>query len=167
MPLNKSDPRERPGEGPSERVNERVDELMAELRASGLKVTEQRVLVLGELAGDLTHPTAHELFARIKRRHPGISFATVYNTLNALERARRIAALDVGGPKRFDPNIGRHDHAICDRCGAVRDVEATSAAMPERVLDGFAVERVERVYRGLCAQCRTSSEVTDRRNDHG
>jgi Fur family peroxide stress response transcriptional regulator len=157
MPLNKSE------------TFERTEDLIGELRASGLKVTEQRVLVLGELAGDCTHPTAQELFERIKDRHPGISFATVYNTLNALERARRIAALDVGGPRRFDPNRARHDHAICDRCGSVRDVDPVDASLPDPMLDGFAVERIERVYRGLCSECGTSSEAsnTDRRNEDG
>jgi Fur family peroxide stress response transcriptional regulator len=157
MPLNKSE------------TLERTEALIAELRASGLKVTDQRLLVLGELAGDSTHPTAHELFARVRERHPGISFATVYNTLNALERARRIAALDVGGPRRFDPNRARHDHAICDRCGAVRDVDPIGGSLPDGVLEGFAVERVERVYRGLCAGCRSSSEPsnTKRRNEDG
>ena len=126
------------------------------LRTAGLKLTPQRLAVLECLLGDETHPTAQELHARLQRRHPTMSVATVYNTLSALDAIGYCRRIELGGSSRFDPNVELHDHALCEGCGAMRDV-APSAAQPQperlRALPGFHVSRVERIYRGLCAKC--------------
>ena len=90
-----------------------------------------------------------------------MSFATVYNTLDALAAAGLSGMLRLGGnAARFDPNTEAHHHAVCDACGAVRDVAASSLAPTDatvkklrRAAPGFSVRAVERVYRGLCAAC--------------
>ncbi|MFT3769553.1 MAG: transcriptional repressor [Minicystis sp.] len=108
----------RPTPGP-----QRIDEMLASLRAAGLKLTPQRLAIVRELAADETHPTAQELFERLRVAQPTMSFATVYNTLDALANAGLCAALSLApGPARFDPNMRPHHHAVCDRCGLVRDV---------------------------------------------
>ena len=63
-------------------------------------------------------------------------------------------------PPANDPNVEAHHHAVCDRCGAVRDIPAetlapTSATVRklQKAAAGFSVRAVERVYRGLCAKC--------------
>src|SRR5271167_1644113 len=100
-----------------------VDEMLASLRASGLKMTPQRLAIVHELAADPTHPTAQELFDRLRPSLPTMSFATVYNTLDALASAGLCASLSLSpGAARFDPNMAAHHHAVCDRCGLVRDV---------------------------------------------
>jgi Fur family peroxide stress response transcriptional regulator len=143
--------------------------MLAHVRASGLKLTPQRMAIVRELAFDPTHPTAQELFERLRRTLPTMSFATVYNTLDTLASAGLCAALSLSpGPARFDANMEPHHHAVCDRCGLVRDVPsgpggeqtlaataAISAAAP-----GFSLRSVERIYRGVCEACsRAASEV--------
>src|SRR5215471_14936160 len=131
------------------------------LRAAGLKLTPQRLAIVRELAADPTHPTAQELFDRLRPALPTMSFATVYNTLDALASAGLCEALSLApGASRFDPNMDAHHHAVCDACGLVRDVPlgALQASGPpsQVVLDaapGFQVRAVERIYRGLCAAC--------------
>jgi Fur family peroxide stress response transcriptional regulator len=139
----------------SPRSAERVDEMLASLRASGLKLTPQRLAIVRELADDPTHPTAQELFERLRPAMPTMSFATVYNTLDALASAGLCVALSLApGASRFDPNMRPHHHAVCDRCGLVRDV-AVGAEGDDAVpaTPGFEVRSVERIYRGLCAAC--------------
>jgi Fe2+ or Zn2+ uptake regulation protein len=92
-----------------------------------------------------------------------MSFATVYNTLDALSRAGLSGALRPGGSgaaTRFDPNTRPHHHAVCDACDAVVDVPVGStAAAPVDVSavaarsHGFRVRTVETIYRGTCAAC--------------
>jgi Fe2+ or Zn2+ uptake regulation protein len=128
------------------------------LRNAGLRLTPQRLAIVQCLIGDETHPTAQELFERLRSRFPTISVATVYNTLSALNAIGHCRELDMGGPSRFDPNVEPHDHAVCERCNAIRDVARTESAPPEPSeascdLPGFRVSHVERVYRGLCAHC--------------
>lgn len=137
----------------------RVDEMLASLRASGLKLTPQRLAIVRELAADETHPTAQELFERLRPAMPTMSFATVYNTLDALAAAGLCAALSLApGPARFDPNMRAHHHAVCDRCGLVRDVPCDGKGDPcpdgaLAVAPGFEIRAVERIYRGLCSAC--------------
>lgn len=140
-------------------------DMLERIRAAGLKLTSQRLAIVRELAADPTHPTAQELFDRLRVSQPGMSFATVYNTLDALAAAGLCAALSLSpGASRFDPNMHAHHHAVCDACGLVRDVPLTpkeasggastasvSAAVP--LAPGFEVRSVERIYRGLCAPC--------------
>src|SRR5262245_34769114 len=139
----------------------RIALMHARLRASGLKLTPQRMAIVRELCADPTHPTAQELYERLRPALPTMSFATVYNTLDALASAGLCAALSLApGPARFDPNMEAHHHAVCDRCGLVRDVPAE---LPPRAVGppagaiasapGFRVRSVERIYRGLCAAC--------------
>jgi Fur family peroxide stress response transcriptional regulator len=131
--------------------------MIAGVRARGLKVTPQRLAIVRELAADPTHPTAQELFERLRPELPTMSFATVYNTLDALASAGLCAALSLApGAARFDPNMGEHHHAVCDRCGLVRDVDAGDAPTRAPAAPGpagFEVRVVERIYRGLCAAC--------------
>jgi Fur family peroxide stress response transcriptional regulator len=136
------------------------DQLVEALREAGLKLTPQRLAVVQCLAGDETHPTAQELHERLRPRFPTMSMATVYNTLDALTRIEGCRELQMGGATRFDPNVASHDHAVCSRCGAIRDVahadahaEPTAPHLASCELSGFVIERVERIYRGVCASC--------------
>ncbi|MSP23728.1 MAG: transcriptional repressor [Myxococcales bacterium] len=130
------------------------------LRGAGLKLTPQRLALVRELAGDASHPTAQELFERLRPALPTMSFATVYNTLAALSEARLCATRSLmRGPVRFDPKVEPHDHAVCGDCGRVTDVPIPSVPVRKdgeraRRIEGFSVHHVERVYRGICADCR-------------
>ena len=138
---------------PNANRSPQLDAMLKGLRANGLKVTPQRLAILRELADDRSHPTAMELFERLREELPTMSFATVYNTLAALsEQGLCVARALEPGPVRFDPNMVPHDHAVCEDCGLVVDlpVEQTGG-VPE--MAGFAVRKVERIYRGSCADC--------------
>ncbi len=132
--------------------------MLERLRRAGLKITRQREVIVAELADDVSHPTAQELFERVRVSQPGVSFATVYNTLDSLARAGLCTPRALSpGATRFDPNTEPHHHAVCDSCGLVWDLPAapaTTAAPPPTLPDaGFEVRAVEQIVRGLCADC--------------
>jgi Fur family peroxide stress response transcriptional regulator len=128
--------------------------MLADLRRAGLKMTPQRLALVELFAADESHPTAQALFERLRPAFPSMSFATVYNTLDALARAGLSSTLRLGQAARFDPNTSPHHHAVCDVCGEVRDVpcEASGDAPPLSASD-FRVRTVERIYRGTCGAC--------------
>ena len=146
-------------------MSERVEKMLAGVRAAGLKLTPQRMAIVKELASDETHPTAQEIFERLKPGLPTMSFATVYNTLGALSSAGLCAAMSLSpGSGRFDPNMAPHHHVVCDLCGAVRDVpvghsvsdgglESATARAVAQVAPCFDIRSVERIFRGVCAAC--------------
>jgi Fur family peroxide stress response transcriptional regulator len=143
----------------------KIEQMLADVRAAGLKLTPQRMAIVKELASDETHPTAQELFDRLRPSLPTMSFATVYNTLGALSSAGLCAALALSpGSGRFDPNMDPHHHVVCDVCGAVRDVpsaapgitgspDASSAKAIAHVAPGFELRAIDRIFRGICATC--------------
>jgi Fur family peroxide stress response transcriptional regulator len=158
------------------KAEDHAAKMIERLRRAGLKLTPQRLAIVRELADDLTHPTAQELFERLKASMPTMSFATVYNTLDALAASGLCAARTLApGATRFDPNTEPHHHAVCDECGAIFDLPAeatrshdaggSSAARTshargsvavERGAPGFVVRAVEQIYRGVCASCAVS-----------
>src|SRR5215470_12593044 len=134
-----------------------ADAMLDELKRAGLKLTPQRMAIVRELAGDLTHPTAQELFERLQKTFPTMSFATVYNTLDALAKLGLVGSLRLGSAVRFDPNTSPHHHAVCDACGVVIDLPATkpSSSLKKTLAKGagFTVRIEQRTYRGLCGRC--------------
>jgi Fur family peroxide stress response transcriptional regulator len=140
---------------------ERFERMVANLRQKKLKLTPQRLAILRLFCADESHPTAQDLYARLRPAFPTMSFATVYNTLDALALAGLTSTLHLGGASRFDPNTEPHHHAICDGCGSIADislpVRPTQSPVDGQALElaapGFSVRAVERVYRGLCAGC--------------
>ena len=65
---------------------EKVEKLLrAKLKERGLKITQQRLLVLSTLAKSSgNHMAAEELYAQIQQQYPEIGLATVYRTLQLL-----------------------------------------------------------------------------------
>jgi Fe2+ or Zn2+ uptake regulation protein len=57
---------------------------------------------------------------------------------------------------RYDRTLGRHDHAICNKCGKLVDLDLpVDAAMLKRAskLSKFKAESIELILRGLCSEC--------------
>jgi Fe2+ or Zn2+ uptake regulation protein len=143
----------RPSPAPPAAREGKSERMLVKVREAGLKLTPQRMAIVEAIADDPSHPTAQELYDRLRPELPTMSFATVYNTLAALTAAGLCASRALSrGSSRFDPNTEPHDHAVCDGCGKVMDVARQRSAGAGR-LAGFQVRAVERIYRGFCADC--------------
>jgi Fe2+ or Zn2+ uptake regulation protein len=166
MPARRAEPRT-----DSDRTRAtRAESMLRDLKGAGLKMTPQRIAIVRLFAADESHPTAQALYDRLHGDFPSMSFATVYNTLDALASAGLSGTLRLGNAARFDPNTAPHHHAVCDRCGAIRDVPAAGGVPGagtlrrlRRASPGFTVRAVERVYRGLCAKCALLESKNPRR----
>lgn len=128
--------------------------------AGSLGITKQRQAVLQVIRDSEHHLTANEVFDGARQLLPGISFATVYNSLRYLKQEGMIAEVRFGGDAtRYDRTLSRHDHAACSGCGKLVDFELPipSGLMKKAAeLSGFTVESVEMVLRGSCPQCAGS-----------
>jgi Fe2+ or Zn2+ uptake regulation protein len=133
---------------------------MAEaFRARGIRLTAQRMAVMEFIAAHPVHATAEEVFRAVNQREPRASRATIYNNLNALAGAGlvREVALD-GNAVRFDANVERHHHFVCERCGKLEDIghfelpdAARRGALGAREVSGYEI-----VFRGVCESCSRS-----------
>lgn len=132
----------------------------AAFRSNGLRSTPQRFIVMEHLMRHHVHATAEEIFHAVNRADPRTSRATVYNNLHALTRAGLVREVTVDGrAARFDANVDRHHHFICDRCGFVEDIEWFD---PPKI--GRKVRDFEANFRGLCLKCG-ESESRRKRSD--
>ncbi|MCY7347721.1 MAG: transcriptional repressor [Pyrinomonadaceae bacterium] len=128
-------------------------------QTSNLGLTKQREVVLRVIRSAEHHLTANEVFSEAKQLLPTISFATVYNSLRFLKEAGHIAEIQFGfsGANRFDAKTARHDHAICNKCGRLIDIDLK---MPDELvelaarLSKFKPESLELTLRGLCPECQ-------------
>src|ERR1700760_3885906 len=100
----------------------------------GLRMTEQRRAVYDALMVQRDHPTAVEVFMRVKGRMPSISLATVYNCLETLTDCGLVKAVNhEREPSRYCPNLADHAHLFCDSCGGVMDIPLRSERHPHDV----------------------------------
>ncbi len=120
-----------------------------------MKLTPQRQLLFNLLHDNDSHPTAESLFDIASKQMPGISLRTIYQTLGELAEMGELQLVDLGnGATRFDPNMADHQHFVCDSCGAIHDVDITSAPrLRAGSADGFAIEDVGVVFHGRCNRC--------------
>jgi Fur family peroxide stress response transcriptional regulator len=125
---------------------------------TGEKLTRQRGAVLQVIRERDDHPTANEIFQAARLRLPTISYATVYNSLRFLKGAGLVHEIKFGdSASRYDREIDRHDHAICNRCGKLVDFDLPQAAELMQAAarkSKFRPESVHLTLRGLCPDCR-------------
>lgn len=123
------------------------------------RLTPQRRAVLEVLESATDHPTAAEVFERVRDSSPGIGPATVYRTL-ALLVANGLAlelSLGEGTSSRYDGNTARHDHLVCTACGAASDIQS---GLPAELVDqvtgstGYSITRYDLQFHGLCPECQ-------------
>jgi len=123
-----------------------------------VKLTRQRQIVLDAVQSGDHHPTAAEVFDTARAKMPGISFATVYNSLRYLKDAGFVQEITFGnGASRYDRETDRHDHAICSQCGKLVDFDLPGTVALTRAAaraSKFKAESVRLTLVGLCPQCR-------------
>jgi Fur family peroxide stress response transcriptional regulator len=121
------------------------------LTAAGLRPTPQRETVYQVLLEKRDHPTADEVFARVKEAMPNISLATVYNCLEALVQHELVRAVNFErAPTRYCPNLRPHAH-FHDESGATLDIDLPSGMLEQlRALlpQGYAAKHIEINFHG-------------------
>jgi Fur family transcriptional regulator, peroxide stress response regulator len=130
--------------------------ILAAFRDRKVRCTPQRYSILDYLMRSPKHPTAEEIHKAINRADPRASLATVYKSLHALELAGLIREVNMeGNAVRFESNMQKHHHFVCDKCGRVEDILWFD--VPElsrgRHLGRRTLRQYEVVMRGLCSLC--------------
>jgi Fur family transcriptional regulator, peroxide stress response regulator len=124
----------------------------------GPGMTKQRQAVLRVIREADRHLTASDVFENARRILPGISFATVYNSLRYLKSEGLIGEVHFGtDAARYDRKLDRHDHAICTGCGDLVDLELQipdTLVKKAASLSGFEPGSIEMILRGLCPKCK-------------
>jgi Fur family peroxide stress response transcriptional regulator len=136
---------------------ERLQQFIERCRAHQLKITPQRVAIYREITRKADHPTADEVFRRVRGEYPNISFDTVNRTLSTFTDIGVLEAVEVfGGGKRFDRDPAEHHHFHCIECRRVfdfYDTDLTDIEIPEVIQKKFHITSRRLVLRGVCEAC--------------
>jgi Fur family peroxide stress response transcriptional regulator len=140
----------------------RFDELVAALKEREYRLTPQRVELVRLIASSEGHPSAAQLYARIKRQFPTMSHATVYKTLALLKDMGQVLEIDLRDDSHYDGNRPHpHPHLICTKCNKIIDGEADFDPSAIRKLEqasGYKILRSQVSFYGLCPECKQSSQ---------
>lgn len=98
------------------------------------------------------HPSADEVWTRVKKRFPLVSRATAYNTLNLFVEKELLRQLVLTqGRVVFDPKTEAHHHFIDEDSGRIYDVPWSAVEVSDVPrLEGFEVREYQVVMRGKC-----------------
>ena len=105
---------------------QRTRSIIDSLRKDGFRITPQRVAIVNYVLNTDSHPSAEELHAVIRKKHPMVSLATVYKTLELLKNRGMIRELDFPKGARYDSNMNEHINLVCIRCGRIDDLDEAS-----------------------------------------
>lgn len=133
------------------------DAAIGKLRSEGFKLTPQRLSVIRYLVGNTGHPAAAVIYGDLKKKHPSLSFSTVYNTLNMLEKIGEIRSLNLFDEfLNYDPDTDSHYHFVCRKCNAVIDIfpqEIGDITLPQGEIAGHRIGDTQLLFRGICRNC--------------
>ncbi len=134
------------------------DALAQKLADSGLRNTPQREFVYDALLKKRDHPTADEVYARVKTQLPGISLATVYNCLETLVQCDLVRAVNFErAPTRYCPNQHPHAHFHDESTGSTHDIELPPGLLAKIkgiLPPGYDAEAIELTFRGKAPPSR-------------
>jgi len=126
--------------------------LSQKLADSGLRNTPQREIIYSILTEKRDHPTADEVFARVKAEMPTISLATVYNCLEALVQCSLVRQVNFErGPTRYCPNLLPHAHFHDEVTGSTYDIDLPAGVLDQlraQLPPGYRASDVEITFRG-------------------
>jgi Fur family iron response transcriptional regulator len=120
------------------------------LRDHGINPSAQRVAVAQYVLHTEEHPSADEVWVRVRKHFPHVSRATVYNTLNLfVEKGLLRQFVLTEGRVVFDPKTEDHHHFVDEESGRIHDVPWDAVQIPNvPKLDGFEVREYQVVMRG-------------------
>jgi len=124
------------------------------LRDHGINPSAQRVAVAQYVLHTDDHPSADEVWTRVRERFQHVSRATVYNTLNLfVEKGLLRHFVLTEGRVVFDPNTDDHHHFIDETSGKIHDVPWDAVRVSNvSELDGFEVREYQVVMHGKRTQ---------------
>ena len=118
--------------------------------------TKQLDVVWNEISNDKSHPTADQIYERVRKKIPNISLGTVYRNLQKLVAENQLQVITLDRTQHFDPLLDRHQHFICKGCGRVEDVfvGTDDEIRPSTFLPGgFTVTSHQLSWYGTCTSC--------------
>ncbi len=118
--------------------------------------TRQLEVIWEAIKEGTSHPTADQIYEKVRSVIPNISLGTVYRNLQKLVGEGKLQVLTLDRTQHFDPTLERHEHFICEKCGQVYDVFVDAKEMilsSSLSHEGFTVSSHRLALYGFCKHC--------------
>ena len=105
------------------------------------------------------HPNVNELYDIVKKENPRVSLATVYRNVSQLVEMGKVNILEFDkGSAKYDGNIEKHLHIVCERCGKIEDVwlenDFDNFKCVTNKINNFDLTGYKLVFFGICEECK-------------
>ena len=133
-----------------------MEKFDSSLRDLKLRATPQRLAIVRLLFENHEHPSADEIYTKVKKEYPTVSRATIYNSINAFKKKGLISELPLVNGSRFEPASEPHVNLVCVKCGRIEDfhnefVEKLEGAVKSKSKYSITSSRLE--FLGYCEKC--------------
>jgi Fur family ferric uptake transcriptional regulator len=134
-------------------------EFCAYLKGNGMALTVQRKNLLLHILEGPPHFDIEEMSGRVRAENAGISRATIYRTINHMEKAGIVRKMDFDeNHAHFEitSNSNHHEHLVCVKCGSI--VEFSDDTLEKRIEamagnHGFSITSHNVQISGICNKC--------------
>ncbi len=128
------------------------------LKEQGHRLTPQRQLILEAIEASEGHVSAESIHARVAAQFPQVNISTVYRTLDLLQDLGLVTHthFDDGIAQYHLASAAPHQHMVCRRCGAEREIDVSVLDPLDRHLReqyDFQADLAHFAIVGLCARC--------------
>lgn len=138
-----------------------TETLNRKLAQAGLRSTRQREVVYNAILSKRDHPTADEIFDRVKQDMPSISLATVYNCLDTLVHCDLVKQVHLEREStRYCPNLSEHAHFHDNDTGEIFDIQLdmeTLEKLSTLLPNNFEPSSIDITFRGKTSAARDSA----------
>lgn len=119
-----------------------IDEIKNILTEKGLKVTPQRMAILGAVHNLNNHPSAENIIDYINQNYPNIAVGTVYKVLETFVEKHILVRVKTDKDiMRYDPVITTHHHLYSIESDMIADY--TDENLDELINDYFKKKRIK------------------------
>ncbi len=129
------------------------------LGEAGMRVTNQRTLILEVIGQGQGHLDADEIYRRAREREPRLSLSTVYRTLQRLKKLGLVEEVHFDEKHHHYEvkSSAEHHHLVCLGCGEVIEFDHPLSHYIKRNVPqakGFTIARTDLSMAGYCPKCQ-------------
>ncbi len=131
-------------------MNSKLAKVREKLIYHKLKITPQRLAVLEAVISLNNHPTAEQIIASIKKKHPNIATGTIYKILEVLSEKQIIKKVKTERDlMRYDAVEQEHHHLYCTESDRIEDYfdndlnQLLTSYFEKKKIPGFKIEDIK------------------------
>jgi Fur family peroxide stress response transcriptional regulator len=142
--------------------NPRLNAILLKIKKMGYSLTPQRLEIIKIISESKSHPSATEVYNKVKELYPMVSLNTVYKNLSMLASLHEVKEIKtMQDSVHYDGDISLHGHAICEKCGKIIDVEIDDfdfkgffeTKIKNRLDENYRIRNYGVEFYGLCGGC--------------